>query len=119
MRHEEPHDAAAARDSKCLDLFGQRRLLLIELETLQRGDHLLASGKSCATRVGPELALAGEPHHDHACQETEHYLRNDHRHEVGRTVTALDLEHGAIHDVAHDPGQEDHESIDHALDERE
>jgi hypothetical protein len=71
VRHEEPRNAAAARDAEGRHLRRQRRLLVVPLQALQRGDHLLAAGKLGAAGIGAEFALAAEPHHDHARQNTQ------------------------------------------------
>ena len=72
-----------------------------------------------AAGVGAELAMPREPHHDHAGENAEHQLRDDHGDEERRAVAALGLEHDAIDDVADDARQEDDEGVHHALDQRQ
>src|SRR5262245_58786244 len=67
VRHEEPPEAAAAAAGDAERLHGLRQLGLAmhALQAAQRLDHRVASGKLRAARVGAELALPREPHHDH------------------------------------------------------
>ena len=91
---------------------------MVEFQPFERGDHLVAAGELRASRVRPELALAAEPHHDDAGKNAQHELRDDDGNEKRGTVPALHLEHHAVDEVPDDARQEDHEGIDHPLNQR-
>ena len=57
--------------------------------------------------------------HDGAGENAEHDLGDDRDHVVADPVAALGLEDDAIDEVADHPGEEDHEDVDHTLDEGE
>ena len=65
-------------------------------QAFQRADHRVAARQLRAAGVGAEFALAREPHDDHARENAEHELRDDHGDEERRTVAALGLEHDAV-----------------------
>ena len=79
VSHEQSCKTVAAGDAESGDLFRQGGLFVIDLQPLQRGDHLLPPGQARAARIGAELALAREPHHDDAGQYAQHQLRDDFR----------------------------------------
>ena len=56
------------------------------------------AGEIRAARVGAELTLAREPGDDHAGEDAEHDLRDDHREHVADACATLVLENDAVDD---------------------
>src|SRR5690349_259971 len=116
MRHEEAHHATAVRDAESLHGLRQlRRLILVRLQALERRNHLLAPGERGTASIRAKLAVAGEPHDDHARQHAEHELGDDRRYVEGGPYPPLDLEYRPVDDEADDARQEYDEGVEHAL----
>src|SRR5690606_11929755 len=79
VAEHQPAQAVAHRtaDAESRDLLGQGVLALVERQALQRRDHLLAAGERGAAGVGAELAMAREPHRDHAREQAEHHVEHE------------------------------------------
>src|SRR5687767_828762 len=117
MAHEQPLQSMADRtaDAERSHLVRQRLRTLLA-QAFERADHRVATFQLRAAGVGAELALAREPHDDHAREDAEHDLRDDHGDEKRGAMAALGLEHDAVNRVTDDARQEDDEGIHHALD---
>src|SRR5687767_12664528 len=108
--HEKALEAGAPApgDAEGGHLVGQRSGMALP-QALECADHVLPAREPGAARVGAELALAGEPHHDDRGEKTEHQLGNDGRDPERGAVALLVAKHDAVDGVADDPRQEDDE----------
>src|SRR5688500_19527266 len=59
-------------------------------KALQRGDHLVAARQLRAAGIGAELALAAEPHDDHAGEYSQHHLRHQGCNQKSGALVSLD-----------------------------
>ncbi|CAM4434057.1 hypothetical protein BOPS111487_21195 [Bordetella pseudohinzii] len=83
-------------------------------------DHGLARAQQLGRAgVGAVFALAREPGHDDGGQHAEHDLTDDHGDVEARPGAALGAEDGAVDEITDHARQEDHEGVDHALDQGE
>ena len=123
MAGEQRHQAAASAGDA-----GSRHVLRQiaggdAAQTAQRVDHRTrAAQQRGRARIGAEFALTREVHHDGGSQDTEHDLTDDHGDHIADARAAglfVVAAQKAVHQVADHARQEEHESVDHALDQRQ
>ena len=121
MAREPLHPAisAFARNAECRDPSRELRRFLHALQAPQGGNHLAASGKLGTAGVGAKLTTTGEGHDDHRGQHAEHDLQHEESEVIAHARTFLILENHPVDKPANDPRNEDHESVDDTLDQRQ
>src|SRR5438552_11340201 len=120
MAHPQLREAAgdsAVGDAERGELLWQGLMRCLQL--FQRSDHVGSSRELRAPAVRAEFSLAREPKDDEAGEDAEHDLRHDNRYEKRRAAAVIRTEESTIDEVSNDARQEDHERVDHALDQRQ
>ena len=96
------------------------RHLGFRFQPLQSGNHVAAVRQLGTGGIGAVLTEAGEPHDDDAGGDPEDDFRHEHHDVVAEAQAALAVAaQEAVDHVAHHPGGEDDEGVDHALDQAE
>ena len=106
MAHEQDLPALAALlavDAKGIQLVGQRFLDSLA-QLLQGGNHFLPAGKLASTGISPEFPLPTEPEHDHAGQDSKHYLGHYGGHKKTDPMPFLVLQDHPVYKMANHSG---------------
>ena len=92
-------------------------MLVFTTQAFECRDHICATGQFGTGLVGPEFALAREPHDDGTGQEAEHNFGHERGDVVTHANTAFIVipAQERVHGVADDPGKEHDKSINNAL----
>ncbi|MDQ5887172.1 MAG: hypothetical protein QG667_460, partial [Pseudomonadota bacterium] len=88
-------------------------------QTLQRGNHRLRTTQQlCSTGIGTKLALTREIHHDHAGENAEDNIADNHRYGVCDAwpgILLVVLAQVLVNALSHDAGKECDKGIHHTL----
>ena len=91
---------------------------VVELQSTLGGNHIASSRQACATRIGSELALSREPHHNDAGEKGQNDFGDEDCDPESWAMSTLDSEHEPVHQMANDTRQKDHKRVDYPLNQR-
>ena len=94
-----------------------RQTAFAAFKPLQSGNHFGRADQFCRPRIRTVFALAAEPHHDNAGQETEQHLQH---HRYGKINALIILAITALrHRAGNNPRKKHHKRIHNALNQRQ
>src|SRR6185312_12632144 len=103
MRHEQGLETALpSGNTECFQPLRQLGGLVPTLQAFKRCNHFVASSQLRATRVRAKFPLTAEPHHDDACQYSQHHLSDQRGNHEGGPMLPLCFEYNPIHKMADD-----------------